>query len=235
MYGYIYRITDLSNGKCYIGQHKYNKPMLDPKYHGSSSILKNQIKAHPERFLEELLMICATLKEANYFETYFIDHMNTLSPNGYNLNRGGDKWEQTDRTKEKRSERFKGENNPNYGKTFSEETRRKISEAHKGREPWNKGKHNVQPKRIDYHPSEETLKKMKENMLNIWKDENYRKRQSEAHKGKKPGNYIHIPYELLYDLRFVKKLSYNKIGKILGLCTSAVHNKCKMIENKIEE
>lgn len=90
MYGYIYRIMDLTNGKCYIGQHKYDKPVLDPKYHGSSKIIKNQIKKHPKNFLEEILMICATLEEANYFETYFIEHMNTLYPNGYNLTEGGD-------------------------------------------------------------------------------------------------------------------------------------------------
>lgn len=90
MYGYIYRITDLTNGKCYIGQHKYDKPMLDPCYHGSGKIIKQIYKKRPNTLLEEILMICATLEELNYFETYFIEHMNTLDPFGYNLNTGGD-------------------------------------------------------------------------------------------------------------------------------------------------
>ena len=108
MYGYIYRITDLTNGKCYIGQHKYDKPMLDPKYHGSSYILRNQIKKHPEKFLEELLMICANLEEANYFETYFIEHMNTLYSNGYNLNNGGNIHKPTKEVRERISKANKG-------------------------------------------------------------------------------------------------------------------------------
>lgn len=42
--------------------------------------------------------------------------------------------------------------NASKGKIFSEETRKKISEARKGKEPWNKGKHH----------SEETKKKISE-------------------------------------------------------------------------
>ena len=126
MYGYIYRITDLTNGKCYIGQHKYDKPMLDPYYHGSSRILKKQIWKHPERFLEELLMICATLEEANYFETYFIEHMNTLYPFGYNLSTGGNGRHLCESTRKILSEK-------NKGRTVSEETKEKISKANKGK------------------------------------------------------------------------------------------------------
>lgn len=37
------------------------------------------------------------------------------------------------------SDRLKGENNPNYGNTWSEEQKRSVSEKLKGREAWNKG------------------------------------------------------------------------------------------------
>lgn len=39
---YIYRITNLINGKTYIGQHKYKK--IKDTYMGSGKILKNAIK-----------------------------------------------------------------------------------------------------------------------------------------------------------------------------------------------
>lgn len=35
MVGYIYLITDTTNGKKYVGQHHYNKEELDHNYHGS--------------------------------------------------------------------------------------------------------------------------------------------------------------------------------------------------------
>ena len=37
MYGYIYEITNLVNGKKYIGQHKSNQ--FDEDYHGSGKLL----------------------------------------------------------------------------------------------------------------------------------------------------------------------------------------------------
>ena len=161
MYGYIYRITDLTNGKCYIGQHKYDKPMLDPYYHGSSRILKKQIWKHPERFLEELLMICATLEEANYFETYFIEHMNTLYPFGYNLSTGGNGRHLCESTRKILSEK-------NKGRTVSEETKEKISKANKGK-----------------RPSEYTIQKMIESLKGHTVSEETKEKISKANKGKK--------------------------------------------------
>jgi hypothetical protein len=34
---------------------------------------------------------------------------------------------------------FQGENHPNYGKPLSDDLRKKLAEANKGREPWNRG------------------------------------------------------------------------------------------------
>ena len=88
-------------------------------------------------------------------ECYYIKLYNTLSPNGYNLTEGGAGTRgysrpQTPEENEKRSaslkkyyaehpearkaisERFKGENNPMYGKHLSEETKQKMSERFRG-------------------------------------------------------------------------------------------------------
>ena len=61
-----------------------------------------------------------------------------------------------------------GENNPMYGKKHSEETRRKMREAHLGQIPWNKGEH-TGPK------SDETRRRMSESHKgkNIWSKGTY--------------------------------------------------------------
>ena len=123
MYGYIYRITDTKNGKMYIGQHRYEKPELDPKYHGSGRIIKQIYNKRPETLLEEIIFIAATEDELNYFERYFIEHLNTLHPNGYNLNVGGDKRTPSEEARKRMSEANKGERNGMYGKKHTDEAK----------------------------------------------------------------------------------------------------------------
>ena len=71
-------------------------------------------------------------------------------------------------TKKKISESHKGEKNPNYGKHFSEESKKKISETEKG-------------KKI----SEESKKKISEAKKGKKRSEETKKKLSEANKGKK--------------------------------------------------
>lgn len=89
-YGYIYLIEDTTNGMRYIGQHKYKNFMLDNSYHGSGRIIKKIMKKRPETLKMEYLMGVNSIEEANFFENYWIEKLNTIKPNGYNLNSGGD-------------------------------------------------------------------------------------------------------------------------------------------------
>lgn len=61
------------------------------------------------------------------------------------------------------------------GKIFTEEHRRKISEANKAKIPWNKGKHNIY--------SDETRRKISEALKGQTVSEETRIKLSEAHKG----------------------------------------------------
>ena len=121
---YIYKITNLINGKTYIGQHKYNK--LDDSYMGSGKILKQAIKNHGiENFKKEILEInIPTLELANDWEQMYILSERAKGKSEYNIANGG-----------------KGRG------AISEEIKRKISETKKGSIPWNKGKKCPQ---IDY-------------------------------------------------------------------------------------
>lgn len=132
MIGYIYLMTDTTNGKQYVGQHHYDKEELDPNYHGSGRIISKIYKKRPDSIKEEYIKTCYSQEELDESEKYFIFTLNTLTPNGYNLEEGGKGGKPSEETKIKMSEAAKS-------KHPTEETRKKLSEAHKGKTAWNKG------------------------------------------------------------------------------------------------
>lgn len=122
MVGYIYLITDTTNGKKYVGQHHYDKEELDPSYHGSGVIVTRIFSKRPDTLKYEYLKTCYNQKELDEWEKYFIYSLNTLHPNGYNLTEGGEGVAGCEETRRKISE-------ANKGKTVPEERRKKISES----------------------------------------------------------------------------------------------------------
>lgn len=169
MEGYIYCITDTTNGKQYIGQHHYNKPELDKSYHGSGRIISKIYKKRPDTLKEEYLKTCYSQTEMDEWEKYFIFTNNTLYPNGYNLEKGGLSGIPSEETKRKISESLKGKISPRKGVNLSEETKRKLSESHKGKKGTFTGKHHSEESRKKMsktkkgkHPTEETRKKLSE-------------------------------------------------------------------------
>ena len=68
----IYKITNLTNGKMYIGKHITSD--LDDGYMGSGIVIKNAIKKYGrENFRKEWLMFCEDEEEMNYMERVFVD------------------------------------------------------------------------------------------------------------------------------------------------------------------
>lgn len=154
-YGFVYKTTNLLNGKIYIGQKKYTKnntlnPI--PSYMGSGSIIKDEIKKFgKDNFKRDILCWCFNREEADALEKYFIKKYNTMNSNiGYNIVSGGqihipkeliglygeknpnygNRW--TDEQKLKmsilaKSRNTYGENNPNYGNKWSKEQKHKMS------------------------------------------------------------------------------------------------------------
>ena len=127
---YIYRITNLINGKTYIGQHKYKD--LNDNYMGSGKHLKQAIKKYGiENFKKEILVFNLPKQEyANLLEITFIasEREKVGIENCYNINDGGEgcRGSFSEEHKKKMSEAHKG-------KHYSEEARRKMSEAGKGK------------------------------------------------------------------------------------------------------
>lgn len=152
-YNFVYKTT-FSDGRYYIGQHKTDN--LNDNYFGSSRVVKDLVKQgnKPNR---EILRYCDTQKELNYWEKYYID----------------DNWKNDSLCLNDSNVCSIREKNVRYGKHLSEETKRKLSEAKKGKPTWIKGK----------KLSDEHRKKISESL----KGENhpmYRKAISDEHKKK---------------------------------------------------
>lgn len=81
----IYKTTNLLNGKIYIGKDANNTE----KYLGSGKLLNRALKKHGRRnFKKEILEKCNP-ENINIREQFWIDKMNSQTPNGYNLTAGG--------------------------------------------------------------------------------------------------------------------------------------------------
>lgn len=111
--GVIYKTTNLIENKIYIGQDSKN----NTEYYGSGRKLKAKIaKYGKDNFIKEILEEC-DIDKLNDREVYWISYYDSMNPNiGYNLTSGG-----------------------SQHVIFSDETRKKLSNANKGRTAWNKG------------------------------------------------------------------------------------------------
>ena len=68
----LYKITNLINGKMYIGQHVTSN--LDDGYMGSGKIIKYAIKKYGvENFKKEWIGFYEDLDELNYMERVYVD------------------------------------------------------------------------------------------------------------------------------------------------------------------
>lgn len=132
-YNYVYQIRNLINNKIYIGKHSTNK--LNDGYMGSGVAIKRAIKKYGiVNFKKELLCMCVDEVELNEMEIYYIAKFNSTDRTiGYNLTAGGNGGVPTEEARRKMSEAQKG-------KHHSDETKAKMSEAMKGNTPSTKGK-----------------------------------------------------------------------------------------------
>lgn len=137
----IYKITNLINKKIYVGQtHLNSEQFFNSNYYGSGQIIKKSIKKYGIRnFKKVVLEKCKTQNELNEKEKKWIKMFNSLVPNGYNIAEGGNGGNLGKDIIKKRqlnvikNGTYAGKNNPMFGKKHSEETRRKISIATKGK------------------------------------------------------------------------------------------------------
>ena len=130
---YIYKTTNLTNGKIYVGQ-SLKSIKTSTEYYGSGKILNLAIKKYgKDNFKKEILYEATSIEDMNEKEIFFIKKLNSQDRNiGYNLadgGTGGDTSKFIDYTNpaylEKLSKATSGKNNSQYGKVYTEDEKMK--------------------------------------------------------------------------------------------------------------
>ena len=86
---YVYKTTNLINGKIYVGKHKCFK-QHDKRYLGSGKLLKRAIEKYGiENFVQEILEYTDSEEKNREQEIYWIQKLKSQVPNGYNISPGG--------------------------------------------------------------------------------------------------------------------------------------------------
>jgi group I intron endonuclease len=151
-FGTIYIPTNLINGKQYVGQTttKLNKRINSHKNNKSNYPFTNAIKKYGIENFKIISFSCPE-EDLDWIEEFLIKELNTLLPNGYNLDSGGNKNKHlAESTKEKirinhlgkhasRETKNKmsisriGDKNPRFGKPHSETSLQKMRDKKKGK------------------------------------------------------------------------------------------------------
>lgn len=150
MYGIIYKVTNLINGKLYIGLttknlEKRRKEHVKQVNNDSQLAFHRAIRKYGlDNFIWEVIDNAENKDELCNKEIYWISYYKTYTQlknsNGYNMTVGGEGGTGrvfSEETKQIMSELkkglFDGENNPMYGKHHTKETANKISKSLKGK------------------------------------------------------------------------------------------------------
>lgn len=246
--GYIYMIRNKINNNIYIGQSKQNDIEIRWRDHkrrintnGCPYLYAAFRKYGIENF--DFLLICICFDEAcNELEKYYIKKYNSLVPNGYNLDNGGNTLKSLHpETKEKirlahlgkkhSDERIQKNRESHIGYKHKESSKEKMSLARKGKKLSEKIKKNMSRAQLGHKTHETTKKAVSDaNKRRIWTEE-MRLKISKTIKEKnihnKGVNQYNMNNELIASYKSIKEAS--EITKISHSCISRV---CRGDRNK---
>jgi group I intron endonuclease len=159
--GIIYLIKNKINNKCYIGQtirtlEKRWKEHSNSNSNGS--VINNAIlKYLPENF-DVSVLIETDNDKLDDLEVKFIKEYNSLYPNGYNIQTGGNlNKKHCNESREKMRLLKLGDKNHNFGKPRDDETKKKISESKSGNKHHFYGKNLSQEHKLKLSKSHKSI------------------------------------------------------------------------------
>ena len=134
----IYTFKNKVNGKVYVGQtcRTFKERMGEHLRHKNTTLGKALAKYGIDNFEYGIIDEAKTIEELNEKEIFWIEKLNSITPYGYNLCKGGNNtlgYNHKEESKEKmrlsKKGTFKGEDNPFFGKKHTHETRQKMRDA----------------------------------------------------------------------------------------------------------
>lgn len=212
----IYKATNKINGKSYIGQTVHSLRQRKHEHISAALSVRDATYFHralrkyvDESFSWEILQECDTIEELNQLEIFYIGYYDVFGNNGYNLTVGGKSglvgFKHTDESKRKMSEAQKG-------KKLSEETKRRMSKAQKNKVV-----------------SKETRRKISEGHKGSKLPEKVRRKISITLKGKFAGKNSPL-YGKSFSEEHRRRMSEARVGKQVGKNNPAA--KAVVIDNK---
>lgn len=208
-YGYIYKLTNKINNKCYIGQStnnpesgRWNKyKRLQCK--GQPKLYNALKKYGPDNFIFEIIAIGLNKEDLDLLEDLYENYYNSIF-NGYNIRCGGSRGKHSQETKIKLSI-------SHVGHKHSKETKIKMSNSQLGHIVSEKTKRKLSIKNTGYKHSEEAKIKMSEkqkgvgnHMLGKRKTETTKQRISESRKG------------MIFTEEHKRKISESRKGQLIS-------------------
>jgi hypothetical protein len=220
-FNYVYKTTNLVNGKEYIGEHSTDN--LNDSYIGSGLLLKTAIKKYgKQNFKKEILEHFVSKEEAFNIQKNYIDKFNTLQPYGYNISPTGGMHvmgciHHSEETRKKMSASIKG-------KTLG---RKQPQEEIERRRQSNIGKKRTEESKLNISNSLKGIKfteKRKQNISNVHKGKTFfAKNFGPPRFGKDNPAYVEVNSNIInqiIDVHINKHLSAKAIKKELNLLIS---------------
>ena len=196
----IYGIRHKTSRRWYVGQaYDIRKRFKDHKAFASTKTRKHLYLAFRKygfsAFVWRILERCEK-PDLNKREKFWIQKLNSVEPNGYNLTTGGDRnWEPSESFRKKLSLASQGRKQSqetirkrvekNIGQRRSIATRRKMRKAQLGKSHSEASRRKMARISRKIHRQPKMLKWNRQRMLKLWRNREYRRRQRKAHRGYK--------------------------------------------------